>query len=206
MRFRLMQFNSIRPSKFRLDVAALVGILCLALAFFLFLGVAKIENDNTIRVKVPGTAIIEIEKAGKYTVYFEYDSYSGGEVYETNGITDGLFTLTNKTTKEQIDLKSAIGKEGYSTDGRTGESIANFKINAPGQYILKTKYVMGSGESQCLAIRPSFGSQMSTVIMMLLAISLVCLAIMIPFSLFMLRIWNKRRKRQNDFNTGSQNF
>lgn len=187
-------------------MAAIVGLICTTLSIFFAIGATKILDDSIIRVKSPGTVIIELEKAGKYTVYYEYDSYSGGEVYETNGITDGLFTLTNMTTKEQIDLKSAVGKTGYSMDARTGESIANFEINAPGQYVIKTKYVMGSGESQGLAIRPSFGSLMSTVIMMLLAISLICLAIMIPFSFLLLRIWNKRKARQNDFNTGSQNF
>jgi len=202
-----MRLNIIWPSKFWLEVAVIVGLICTTLSIFFVVGATKLLDDSIIRVKSPGTAVIELEKAGKYTIYYEYDSYSNGAIYDSNGIIDGLFTLTNKATKERIYLDDSVGKSIYSKDDRTGHSIVDFEINEPGQYTIKTTYDVGTGKNDALAVRPHFGSQMIAKINLLLAISLGYLAIMVPVCIFAVAYLERNKNKSiNDFNTGSQNF
>jgi hypothetical protein len=196
-----MQLHIIRPSKFWLEVAAIVGLICTALSIFFAIGATKILDDSIIRVKSPGTAIIKIEKAGKYTIYYEYESYSNGTIYDSNGVIDGLFTLTNKATKEQIYLDDSVGKSIYSTDNRTGHSVVDFEINEPGQYIIKTTYDVGTGKNDALAVRPHVGSQMIAKVNLFLAIHLGYLAIMVPVCIFAVtHLERSKSKSLNDFN------
>lgn len=195
-----MKQERIRPGIVWYVIAGLVNVICIVLFVLFLLGAIKCATDSIItRVTAPGTASIEIDKAGKYTIYFEYDSVLDGKVYHTSDISDILFTLTNKSTGEQIDLNSSLANTSYSINGRSGQSIFDFDVSEPGEYILETIYDTGTGENAVLAVGRPFVYQM--VMQMFLSIGSLFCSIVVPVVIFVITIIkrsnNKKLFRQN---------
>lgn len=201
-----MQQERIRPGIVWYVIAGLINVICIVLFVLFLVGAIKCATDSIItRVTAPGTASIEIDKAGKYTIYFEHDSVLDGKVYHTSDISDILFTLTSKSTGEQIDLNSSLANTSYSINGRSGQSIFDFDVSEPGEYILETIYDTGTGENAVLAVGRPFVYQM--VMQIFLSIGSLFCAIIVPVVIFVITIIkrsnNKRLFRQN---AASQNI
>ena len=195
-----MQQEKIRPGIVWYVIAGLVNVICIVLFVLFLVGAIKCATDSIItRVAAPGTASIEIDKAGKYTIYFEYDSVLDGKVYHNSDISDMLFTLTNKTTGEQINLNSSLANTSYSINERSGQGIFDFNVKEPGEYILETVYDTGAGENAVLAVGRPFVFQM--VMQIFLSIGSLFCAVVVPVVIFVITILkrsnNKRLFRQN---------
>jgi len=195
-----MQQEKIRPGIVWYVIAGLINVICIVLFVLFLIGAIKCATDSIItRVTAPGTASIEIDKAGKYTIYFEYDSVLDGKVYHNSDISDMLFTLTNKTTGEQINLNSSLANTSYSINERSGQGIFDFNVKEPGEYILETVYDTGAGENAVLAVGRPFVFQM--VMQIFLSIGSLFCAVVVPVVIFVITILkrsnNKRLFRQN---------
>jgi len=174
-----MEQEKIRPGKVWYVAAGITGVCFIFLfAFFIVSAVTCATDSITNRFSVPGTASMPIDKTGKYTLYFEYDSVMGGKAYHAYDISDMLFTLTNQDTGENIKLNDSVINSYYSINGISGKSIFDFEIDEPGQYVLETLYDSGSGQDAILAIGQPFAVQM--VIRIFLAIGSFFLALIIP--------------------------
>lgn len=190
-----MQQQKIRPGKVWYVVAGLILVIGIALFIFFVVGAIKSATDSIItRVTAPGTESIEIDKAGKYTIYFEYDSVLDGKVYHTNDISDMYFTLTNKSTGEHIDLDNSAVNASYSLNGRSGKSIFEFEVDEPGEYILKTEYDTENGENAVLAVGHPFVTQM--VLQIFLAIGSMFVATIVPIGIFVITLIRRGKSKK----------
>jgi hypothetical protein len=190
-----MQQQKIRPGRVWYIVAGLVHVVFVALLIFFVLGAINNAKDSIItRVTAPGTANIDIDKAGKYAIYIEYNSVLNGKVYHTEDISDMYFMLTNKKTGEQIDLDNSAMNESYSANGRSGERIFDFEINEPGVYVLETEYDSEKGEDAVLAIGHPFVLQL--VMQIFLAIGSLFLAIIVPVVIFIITLIKRGKSKK----------
>src|SRR5665648_501268 len=100
-----MKQEKVRPGRIWYVIAGLISVIFIVLFVYFLVGAINSATGSIItRVEAPGTARIEIDKAGKYTIYFEYDSVLDGKAYHTSDISDMYFMLTNENTGEHIDL------------------------------------------------------------------------------------------------------
>ncbi|MFO7899102.1 MAG: hypothetical protein R6V58_08585, partial [Planctomycetota bacterium] len=93
----------------------LIGAIIILVGMFIaarsiYKNIAGISNSLT-RVVVPGQAEIELEEAGKYTIFHEYKTTIDGSVYWSKQDLTGLrCRLLSKATGEEIPLRLPAGE------------------------------------------------------------------------------------------------
>ena len=122
-------------------------------AFFLLRAV----NDYTphIRAAVPGTHNIELDDAGKYTVFYEYRSVIDGRVYSTGETLSEILVMVRRDREsEPLELVKPAHRTSYDHGARAGGSMLEFQIEEPGTYEFTAIYStgVGVGPSVVLAI------------------------------------------------------
>ncbi len=150
-------------------VIFLIGIV--GFVVFLFLRVSHLDKDM-IQVVVPGSQDVTLSEPGDYTIFHEYRSVIGNEIYATDrGISGLQCTLTSQKTGEAIALSASSGSSHYEVEGRKGESVFAFHIEEPGVYRLTGRYPEGqNGPRTVLAISHGFVEDLLVTIFLSLSI------------------------------------
>lgn len=140
-----------RPSRWQYFTGIAVVLITSALAIaLLFVGLFSMIPDE--RFVVPGTHEVELNNAGQYTIFWEYQSYIDGVVYASSSF-DGLLIHLYKDDSSEVKLSNPTGNSEYSANGKAGISIIEFEIDEPGIYTLVSYYdEEGSDNNVVLAI------------------------------------------------------
>jgi len=103
----IMNGKSIKPSKWYYGLAALVAIIGIIIfVVFLFNAISSMTKGMT-QIVVPGHGSVALEKAGTYTIYYEYLSVIGNKVYATDQNLSGLeCVVIEKATGQRIELSA----------------------------------------------------------------------------------------------------
>lgn len=178
----------------KLYFVSLAVLLLGIVLFFIVLiqGVYSTLNALDTRVIVPGTSIIELEEAGKYSIFWEYDSVIDGKLFQTDSINGLKCTLMKVNTGELITLESPSVNASYSVSGREGQNIYEFNIAETGKYELKAWYENGEGEETVLAIGKGFG--MAIVRTVLISVIILFVTVGTFISIFIIAF---RRKEES---------
>ena len=160
--------------------------------------------QSLTRVVAPGTFDLNLDKPGQYTVFHEYESVVGGQVYSNPGGLDGLTcTLTDKATGRSIPVVAASASATYSMGSYAGRSVFDFTIPSPGVYTLTAQYAGGAAGSQAvLSIGHGFmGSVVGQILKLFVAIGALIFSILLSTLIFILTIVRRnlawRRLREN---------
>lgn len=96
--------------------------------------------DSTMqRVVVPGTAVLDLDQPGTYTIYHERRTFVAGQYYDT-AIPTGLhIVLSEADTDREVGLAAAKYHTTYSIGERQGRSFLQFAIDRPGRYRLSAE-------------------------------------------------------------------
>ena len=94
-------------------------------------------DAGMIRVVVPGSTVITLDKPGDYTIYHEQQSYVDGELYASDSIA-GLRVALVGEGGAAVKLRVPVSSSSYSIGSRKGSSIFIFTISQPGRYRLTT--------------------------------------------------------------------
>jgi hypothetical protein len=115
-------------------------MLLVGIAAFTYMLVINISNLNksSRSVTIPGKADLLLDKAGKYTIFYEKNHLMKDE-FEVPAI---KCSLVNKSNNELIELKPSLNSN-YSINNRKGKSILKFSIKTPGIYKLSALYESG---------------------------------------------------------------
>ena len=119
--------------------------------FVVFLFTQIISNLPQIQVIVPGTHGINLEKPGKYTVFYEYQSVIDNKIYATGESLSGMVvTLKSRKYFQDVVLSKPSTSSTYQAGGRAGTSVLEYEIEEPGTYIFTANYPGGNSNPEVL--------------------------------------------------------
>ncbi len=153
-----MSSQNIKPTRWYYGLAVVVFIIGGSLfTLFLFNSLRGLTEALT-QVVVPVKSDITFPGAGKYTIFYEYQSVVGNRLYFTGERLSGLqCTLTSKVTGHRIALSRPSARSTYSLGGRKGVSVLEFNIDQPGIYEFSASYPRGQeGPEVVLALGQGF--------------------------------------------------
>jgi len=124
-------------------VIALAGLVAAALYALPRLGGL---DQGTIRIVVPGSAVLALDKPGSYTIFHERRTMVDGRYYASDSA-DGLrVTLVAEGSGVPIALAQPKMSSSYEMGGREGRSLLQFDIAQPGRYRLSANLASGAAE------------------------------------------------------------
>src|SRR5678816_651446 len=85
-------------------VAGLIALAGFAGAAFYVMPRLEAVDSATIRVVVPGTALLTLDKAGRYTIYHEKKSTVDGRYYASDTVNGLRLGLIDEATREPVRL------------------------------------------------------------------------------------------------------
>ena len=182
--------EKIQPGKWRYWLAAalmLVGVLAAAV-FVMSLSTA---TEDMLQVVVPGEASLQVEEAGDFVIFYESKSIVDGRAFSTGPLPGMTLRIVSDATGEPVDITEPSTTVSYDVGGRSGESIAAFTADEPGDYTLSAAYSDGQeGGEVVLAI----GSGSTGAVGLALAIAGVGMIIFLAGIILAVRTYVRRRR------------
>ncbi|HSH99837.1 MAG TPA: hypothetical protein VLA02_04475 [Reyranella sp.] len=127
-------------------VAAVIALASLAAAALYVMPRLRTLDEGTIRIVVPGSTVLALDKPGHYTIFHERRSRVDGRYYESRSV-DGLrVTLLAEAGGAPITLVPPGMSSSYEIGGHEGVSILAFEIGQPGRFRLSASLANGAAE------------------------------------------------------------
>lgn len=181
-----MNGQEIRPGRWLYGVA--VVLFLAGWAFFAIILWKSLSGigEGLQQVVVPGTAELNLPKAGKYTVFHEYESAVGSRIYSSTREISGLdCSLRSKATGVPVELARSFSNTTYSMGGRSGKSYLDFRIEQPGVYVFSAEYPEGQeGAETVVAIGQGVGFRIVAGILGSLAVVFGCIGLSIAIGVY----------------------
>ncbi|MGZ5890929.1 MAG: hypothetical protein ACXWJS_10090 [Hyphomicrobium sp.] len=131
-------------------VAAVIAVAGFAGAVLYLVPRLAAADAGTMRVVVPGNAMLMFDKPGPYVIYHEKKSTVDGRYYASDNV-DGLsLGLTADATGAQVKLVEPKTSTSYTIGNCSGTSIYAFTLDQPGRYRLSAN--LASGRSDAKAV------------------------------------------------------
>ncbi len=124
-------------------VIAVAGLV--AAAFYAMPRIAKVDQ-GTIRVLVPGSAVLALDRPGTYTIFHERRSVVNGTYYASDSANGLRVTVVAESSGTPVALIQPRMSSSYTIEGREGKSILAFGVTEPGRYRLTAS--LESGDAQ----------------------------------------------------------
>ncbi|MBY0323598.1 MAG: hypothetical protein K2X72_33080 [Reyranella sp.] len=159
-------------------VAGLIALAGFAGAAFYVMPRLEAVDSATIRVVVPGAALLILDKAGRYTIYHEKKSTVDGRYYASDTVNGLRLGLIDEATREPVRLTEPAMQSSYTVGNRSGTSIYAFEIDRPGRYRLAADLADGRNEPKAvLAIEQGMLGEMFSLIFGTIAIAFAGLGV-----------------------------
>jgi hypothetical protein len=153
--------ESIQPGRRMYLLAALILVFgCMLGGVLLYMGWRDLQQlqweppppgevtYDLTQVVVPGEHDLELDKAGLYTIYYEYNSVVDGVEYATGEQFPGLECSLTGLRGSSIELAPFPGSNTYAFDDLEGIAIWTFTVALPGTYTLDCHYPPGTQEPE----------------------------------------------------------
>lgn len=128
-----------RPSRWFYLLAVAVALAGVALVVTAALAGLRWSSHST-RVVVPSRTAIAFPEGGRYLVAYEYRSVVDGRVYSTpQGVPPLDLELVGPDGR-RVPIGAGSGSFTYQFGTRAGMTIAGFKLERPGRYVLGATY------------------------------------------------------------------
>jgi hypothetical protein len=159
-------------------VAGLIALAGFAGALFYLMPRLGAADSRMVRVVVPGTAMLTLDKAGRYTIYHEKKSTVDGRYYASENVNGLRLRLSDEATGQPVTLTEPAVASTYAIGNKTGSSIFAFEIDRPGRYRLAADLASGRGEPKAvLAVEQGMLGEMFSLIFGTMAIAFAGLGI-----------------------------
>ena len=146
-------------------VAGLIALAGFAGALFYVMPRLAAADSATIRVVVPGNAVLTLGKVGRYTIYHEKKSTVDGRYYASETVNGLRLSLIDEATRAPVTLTEPAMSSTYTIGNRSGTSIYAFTIDRPGRYRLVADLADGRNEPKAvLAIEQGMLGEMLSLI------------------------------------------
>jgi hypothetical protein len=186
----------IQPGKWRYWLAGalmVLGVLAFAV-FFLSLSSA---TEDMVQVIVPGEITLDVEEPGDFVIFYEPRSVVDGRTFATGELPGMTIQIVSDATGEPVEITEPSTNVSYSVGGRSGESIAVFSVDEPGDYTMRGIYPEGrTGDEVVLAV----GSGSTGAVGAALLIAGFGMVLLIAGIILAVRTYVRRRRarRQTD--------
>ncbi|HVH79707.1 MAG TPA: hypothetical protein VM782_09980 [Stellaceae bacterium] len=152
--------------------------------------VAKLGNVLT-RFVVPGTAEVNLNETGTYTIFHETESVIDGKIYSAANLGGLQVTVTGPDGK-LVGLVTPNVNTTYTIGGHSGKSVLAFTIIVPGKYWIAGSYPDGqTGPQTVLATATGF---VGTLVWTILgAVGAVFIGFVAALTLFLTTFFRRRR-------------
>jgi hypothetical protein len=189
--------RKIAPGSWLYGLAAIIVIAGIAgFCILLFSSISGMTKGLT-QIVVPGQGPVDIEKAGTYTIFYEYQSVIRNKVYSTDEGLSGLeCSLMQQESGKTVALTPVTTSSTYSAGGRSGRALFTFSADRAGIYVVSATYAPGeAGPDVVLAVGPDITMKLIGTVFGAIAIMFVSiiLAIIIVIMTFL-----KRRKTRQE--------
>ena len=101
---------------------------------------------SIVRVNVPGSGELTLDKPGNYTIYHEREGVAYGRVAAVESLAGLTVTVTNEATGAKLAVKTPNFTGSYTINGHGGVSVLAFDAPQPGRYRLVGAYDDGRAE------------------------------------------------------------
>lgn len=123
-------------------LAAVPFLLSIIVFGWILLTDLRSMTGGFTRVIVPGKATIHLTHVGLQTVFYEYESRIGDQVFHTSTnfkeMDCGLLNLANRA---KVPLRRPRGTTSYTETGHfSGYSVLEFRLEQPGDYEFSCDY------------------------------------------------------------------
>ncbi len=178
------------PSPWLYGIGAGIIIIALVLATVLFFsGIFNLTPDT--RFVVPSSQELNFDDAGKYNIFYEFQSSINGKAYSTGESLKGMeIDIQSEDGSQLVPLSTILWNTSYQIGTRAGRLLYEFDIKEPGIYILTTNYRDGTTTPEVVfAIGPHldiFGITIRSIVIGYGGLILGCFVILLVF--------HKRRK------------
>jgi hypothetical protein len=103
-----------------------------------------------VRVVVPGSSVLALDKPGAYTIFHEQKSFVDGQYYASKSVEGLRVVLVAEAGGAAVKLDEPSGSSSYSIGNREGTSILGFTIDRPGNYRLTASLASGRSEPKAV--------------------------------------------------------
>lgn len=131
-------------------VAGLIALAGLAGAAFYLMPRLETMDARLMRVVVPGSTVLVLDKPGTYTIYHEERSVVDGRYYASESIEGLRVGLTDEASGAAVKLTEPSTSSSYSIGNRKGTSMFAFTIDKPGSYRLTAGLANGRAEPKAV--------------------------------------------------------
>jgi hypothetical protein len=131
-------------------VAGLIALAGLAGAAFYLMPRLETMDARLMRVVVPGSTVLVLDKPGTYTIYHEERSVVDGLYYASDSVEGLRVRLTAEASGAAVKLTEPSTSSSYSIGNRRGTSILVFTIDQPGHYRLTASLANGRAEPKAV--------------------------------------------------------
>jgi hypothetical protein len=101
---------------------------------------------SIVRITVPGSGELTLDKPGTYTIYHEREGVTDGHVSAVASLAGMTVTVTDEKSGAKIPVKSPSFSGSYTVNGRNGVSVLAFDAPQPGRYRLVGAYDDGRAD------------------------------------------------------------
>jgi hypothetical protein len=159
-------------------VAGLIALAGVAGALFYMMPRLSAADSAMIRVVAPGSTVLTLDKAGRYTIYHEKKSTVDGRYYASETVSGLRLRLSDEATGAPVKLTEPAVASSYAIGNKSGSSIYAFAIDRPGRYRLATDMADGRSEPKAvLAIEQGMMGEMFSLIFGTIAIAFAGLGV-----------------------------
>jgi hypothetical protein len=149
-------------------------------------------DERMIRVVVPGSAVLTLDKPGNYTIYHEKKSTMDGRYYASETVSGLRLRLIDEATGTAVKLTEPAVASTYAIGNKSGSSIFAFAIDRPGRYRLATDLADGRSEPKAvLAVELGMLGEMFSLIFGALAIAFA--AVGIAGAIVLIVLWRRSK-------------
>src|SRR6266508_4481375 len=159
-------------------VAGLIALAGFAGALIYLMPRLGAADSRMILVVVPGTALLTLDKAGRYTIYNEKKSTVDGRYYASETVNGLQLRLVDEATGTPVTLTEPAMAANYTIGNKSGTSIYAFTIDRAGRYRFVADLADGRSELKAvLAIEQGMLGEMFSLIFGTMAIAFAGLGI-----------------------------
>ena len=175
-------------------VAGVIALASLAGAGLYLMPRIGTIDEGTIRVVVPGNAVISLDRPGHYLIFHEIRSVVDGRVYQAK-LGDGVrITLVPEGGGAPVALVTPSMSTEYEIGCCVGRSLLAFDIARPGRFRLSASRASGADEPKTvLAVSQGVTGRIFHLILVMFAISSIGIGIAGALVLLVVRARLKAR-------------
>ena len=177
-----------KPGRIWYLISAIIAVSGIILFVILLFSGLNSMKKGMIQMVMPGNHDINLERAGKYNIFYEHRSVIENKIYITSENLSGFQVfVVDKQGQKPITVIPATVSSAYSLGSRSGYAIFEFEITRPGRYEISGWYsAQEPGPRIVLTLGQGFVGRLIGTILLSIAVLMLSIVIAIAITVYTL--------------------